>query len=357
MGPRARWGMLTAALLLAGSSSARADDDRANREAEARFKEGLSRVKNKDYEAARLSFEQAYAVLHRPLILWNLALSEEKTGHPLDALAHFRQVARDAPVDADRASAQKHVDTLLGQLSRIDVQAPAGTVLGLDGGDASWTAPLTDPLDVMPGHHVVAAKMSGGGTKSSEVDAVAGQVAHVSFVADPGPIAFAVPLPATATAPAATAPPPATASAGTDALASPPPDEPPKPFWGPRTVTATVFVGAAAVAAGFGAAFGISSQNNKTAVSTFQKEHPSQSFCVPVAGKALPSDCGPWNDAVNAQNRDAEISDALYFTAGALALGAAVSWFFWPKPGHVKTTWVLPEVGPERAGIEAGGRF
>ena len=127
MGRRARWGMVTAALLLAASSSARADDDRANREAEARFKEGLARVKSKDFEAARLSFEQAYAVLHRPLILWNLALSEEKTSHPLEALGHFRQVAREAPSDADRASAQKHVEALLGELARIDVQAPAGT--------------------------------------------------------------------------------------------------------------------------------------------------------------------------------------------------------------------------------------
>lgn len=352
MGPRARWGMLTAALVLAGSSSARADDDRANREAEARFKEGLSRVKHKDYEAARLSFEQAYAVLHRPLILWNLALSEEKTGHPLDALAHFRQVAHDAPTDADRASAQKHVDTLVGQLSRIDVQAPTGTVLALDGGDASWTAPLTDPLDVMPGHHVVAAKMAGGGTKNSEVDAAAGQVAHVSFVADPLPVAFAVALPAPAAAAPATAPP-----AATEALPPSTPDEAPKPFWTARTVTATVFVGAAAVAGGFGAAFGIASQNNKSTVSGFQAKHPSQSFCEAVPGKSLSSDCGPWNDAVNAQNRDAEISDALYFTAGAFALGAVVSWFFWPKAGHAKTAWVLPDVGPDRAGLEAGGRF
>src|SRR5580698_10479557 len=114
MGRRARWGLLTAALLLGASASARADDDRANREAEARFKEGLARVKSKDYEAARLSFEQAYAVLHRPLILWNLALAEEKTARPLDALAHFRQVAREAAGDADRAGAQKHVDALLG---------------------------------------------------------------------------------------------------------------------------------------------------------------------------------------------------------------------------------------------------
>jgi hypothetical protein len=122
-------------------------------------------------------------------------------------------------------------------------------------------------------------------------------------------------------------------------------------------VTATVFVGAAAVAGGFGAAFAIGSQKNKSTVSGFQAEHPSQSFCLPVPGKPLPSDCGPWNDAVNAQNRDAQISDALYFAASAFALGAVASWFFWPKPGQVKTTWVLPDVGPDRAGLEAGGRF
>jgi hypothetical protein len=350
MGPRARWGMLTAALVLASSSSARADDDRANREAEARFKEGLTRVKSKDYEAARLSFAQAYAVLHRPLILWNLALSEEKTDHALDALTHFRQVAREAPTDADRASAQKHVDTLLGQLARIDVQAPPGTALALDGGDVAATAPLGEPLDVTPGHHVVAAKMAAGMTKNTDVDAVAGQVAHISFVADapsPAPLATAapaVPAPATSPVPAATdVPPPPPAVDG----------ESPKPFWTTRTITATAFAGAAVVAAGFGAAFGLASQSNKSTVTGYQTRD-GMYFCSDMPTAA---DCRPWNNAVNAQNRDANISNALYFTAGALALGAVVSWFLWPKPNHVKTTWVLPNVGPGQAGVEAGGRF
>jgi tetratricopeptide (TPR) repeat protein len=341
--------MVAAALVLAVSSSAKADDDRANREAEARFKEGLARVKSKDFEAARLSFEQAYAVLHRPLILWNLALSEEKTSHTLEALGHFRQVAREAPGDADRASAQRHVDTLLGELSRIDVQAPAGTVLTLDGGGVAGTAPLADPLDAMPGHHVIAATLAGGVAKSSEVEAVAGQVAHVSFIADP-------PAPAVAAVPAAA--PVAATAAPTPAVTDlpPPPDESARRFWTPRTVSATVFAGAAVVAGGAAAAFGIASQNNKSAVTGYQKKYPS-SYCLPAAGKATPSDCGPWNDAVNAQNRDANISNALYFAAGALALGAVVSWFFWPKPGHTKAAWVLPEVGPQGAGVEAGGRF
>jgi hypothetical protein len=353
MGRRVRWGMFTAALMLAASSPAQADDDRANREAEARFKEGLARVKSKDYEAARLSFAQAYAVLHRPLILWNLALSEEKTDHPLDALAHFRLVARDAPGDADRASAQKHVDALLGQIGRVDVQAPPGTALALDGGDVAGTAPLGDPLDVMPGHHVVTAKMAAGVTKTADVDAVAGQVAHVSFVAD-APQSLAVAMPAPVAPGAATAGP---VPAATEPPPSPTEDQAAKPFWTPRTVSAAAFAGAAVVVAGFGAALGIASQNNKSTVTRYQNAHPRTDYCTVGPGMTAPSDCGPWNSALNAQNRDADISNALYFTAGALALGAVVSWFFWPKPGHVKSAWVLPEMGPGRAGVEAGGRF
>ena len=353
MGRSARWGMVTAAVVLTASMPARADDDKANREAEARFKEGLTRVKNKDYDAARLSFAQAYAVLHRPLILWNLALAEEKCSRPLEALAHFRQVARDAPGDADRSNAQKHVDTLLGQVARIDVQAPAGTVLALDGAEGAGTAPLGDPLDVMPGHHVVAAKMAAGATKTSDVDAIAGQVAHVSFVADAPSGAIVASLPSTAPSAA-----PSSAKSATEAMpAAVPADEPSRSFWTPRTITATAFGGGAAVAVGFGAFFGIKSQNAKSTVSGFQNQNPNQSFCTVMPGKAPPSVCGSWNDAVNTQNRNAYISDALYFTAGALGVGAVVSLFFWPKTGPAKTAWVLPEVGPGSAGVEAGGRF
>src|SRR5580658_4422188 len=102
-----------AAMLLAAASSVSLvggvanADDKTVREAQARFEEGLKRVKAGDFEAARMSFVQAYVVLHKPDILWNLALSEEKSARPLDALAHFKEFARQAPTDADRERAQK----------------------------------------------------------------------------------------------------------------------------------------------------------------------------------------------------------------------------------------------------------
>ena len=51
----------------------------AEREAQARFEEGLARVKANNFEGARMSFTQAYAVLRKPAILWNLALSEDSS--------------------------------------------------------------------------------------------------------------------------------------------------------------------------------------------------------------------------------------------------------------------------------------
>jgi hypothetical protein len=341
----AQWGTLTAALVLLVSSGAHADD-KATREAEARFAEGLARVKTKDYEAARLSFEQAYAVLHRPLILWNLALSEEMTAHSLDALAHFRQVAREAAGESDRASAQKHVDALLMQLSRIDVQAPPGTTFALDGSALPGAAPIGEPLDVTPGHHVIEARIAAGAAKTSEVDAIAGQVAHVTFAADaPTPVAAAV-------APAALTPAPVSQTsegpAADVATAS-------KPFWTPRTVTAATLVGVGVVAVGFGAGFGLASRSNQKTAQNYQSTL-GRSFCL-MPGPADQNTCTTWNNAVNAQNRDANISDALYFAAGAFAVGAVVSWFFWPKPVGAKAAWVAPVIGPGTVGIGTGGDF
>jgi len=94
-------------MLVAAAPSVARADDRALREAQARFEEGLKRVKAGDFEAARMSFGQAYVVLRKPDILWNLALSEEKSGHAVDALAHFKQAAKEAPDAADRAEAQR----------------------------------------------------------------------------------------------------------------------------------------------------------------------------------------------------------------------------------------------------------
>jgi hypothetical protein len=174
--------MLVAAWLAASAGVAHAQSDVAVRDAQARFEEGLERVKSGDFDAARLSFAQAYTVLRRPAILWNLALAEEKTGHAIDALGHFKQVVRDADATpSDREVAQRHAAGLMARTGHIAVEAPPGATLIVDGEPRDVIAPLAEPLDVTPGHHVIEAKLTQG-SKSLEVDAAAGQTARVSFL-------------------------------------------------------------------------------------------------------------------------------------------------------------------------------
>jgi hypothetical protein len=170
-------------LVLAGalaSAPARADD-KATRDAQARFEEGLERVKASDFEAARVSFTQAYAVLKKPDILWNLALAEEKSGHLVDALAHFKKVRTAAKNDHDRAGAERHIADLMPQTAHIDVQAASGSPVTLDGIGVGM-APLVEPLDVAAGHHHIEVGVAQGTTKSADCEAVVGQMVHVSFL-------------------------------------------------------------------------------------------------------------------------------------------------------------------------------
>ncbi len=344
----ARWGTLTAALVLTACVSAHAADDKATREAEARFTEGLAAVKKQDYEAARLSFAQAYAVLHRPMILWNLALSEEKSNHPLDALGHFRQVTRDLPGGAESASAQKHLDALLAQTGRIDVQAPAGSTFILDGTEVAGTAPLADPLDVKPGHHVVEARMTLGGTKASSVDVAAGQIAHVSLGSAEAAAAPAVPPAPISPAGRSAA---TTEAQGVDAPGTE--SAPSSRSSTPKIVMTVALGGVAAVAAGFGAYFGIQSRKNgDTAVGDLQIY--GSGACN---GAAAHPYCASWNNAVQVENRDALVSNILYVGAGVFAVSAVVTWLLWPKGGRSASAWVFPTVGPAGAGVGAGGRF
>jgi hypothetical protein len=344
-------GLLAAALV----RTAHAADDPATREAQARFEEGLSRVKADRFEAARISFAQAYAVLHRPSILWNLALVEEKTGRALEALAHFREYVRQFPTDDDRIDAQKHYDVLMAQTGHLEVQAPAGTQVIVDGAPAG-IAPLAVAVDVMPGKHHVEARRPQG-VLTSDPDVAAGQVARLNFiVADGGESAAPAATGAVATVdPNAPRPPGASAEAQA-------PDRPPPAdtraasgaVWTPRVITVVAVGGAAVVSLGLGVYFGLQSQSQASTARGYRQEYGA-SYCAALTAGAP---CPAWNDAVDAQNRDATLSDVFYVAGGVLAAGAVATWLLWPRETKgAGRAWVVPAVGARGAGIGAAGIF
>jgi hypothetical protein len=336
----------------ANAASARADDQGAQHDAQARFEEGLQRAKSGDFAAARISFMEAYAVLRRPRILWNLALSEEKTGHTLDALAHFKAVAHDASAeDADRAGAQTHVAALYGVTGHIEVSAPAGAPISIDGGPIIGTAPLSEVIDVPPGRHVVEARLAQG-SSAVVVSPAAGEVAPATFVAPSAVVPIVPPAPPAPVAIGSTSPPPS-AAAPSRSLA-------PGNSNGNATARAVVVAsagGVAVAAAVLGIYFGVASKNDADSAQTLRAK-VGPSGCNPPTS-ATRADCSQLSDDVNGQNRDAGLSTAMYVTAGALAAAAVVTWFVWPlgqepAQGGIR---LAPAIGPGLAGISGSVSF
>src|SRR4051794_11903223 len=99
-------------------------DDAAVAEAKQRFDEGLELADAGKHEPARLKFQQAYSVFKAPAVLYNLARSEQLTGHELEALEHFRLFLRvgatDVKItDAMREKAKQNVTELARKVGQV----------------------------------------------------------------------------------------------------------------------------------------------------------------------------------------------------------------------------------------------
>jgi hypothetical protein len=337
-----RWATLVAAL--AGAAPAAADDT-AQRDAEARFEEGLARVRAHDLEGALQSFRQATALMRKPAIVWNLALTEEKTNHPVDALAHFKEYLRQLPADdPDRPRAQKHIDALNAAAGHIEVVAPIGAAITVDGTHPLGTAPLGDVVDVLPGHHDIEARL-GAVVKTVGIDALLGATTLADFRG----------MDAAMTGPGATAPQPDGAAASGERAA---PDTGQGTgnggFFTPRVTTAAILAGVAVVALGTGVGFGVASSSNQSTAAGYASQHPLA--CSNTAPD--PAVCSKWQSAVSAQNTDTTASIVSYIAAGAFATGAVLAYVLWgTERKSVSTMWFVPTASPAGVGLGAGGRF
>jgi hypothetical protein len=333
--------LVLATVLAAASTAAPARaDDVTTRDAEARFQEGIARVKDGDFEGARVSFAQAYTVLKKPDILWNLALAEQKSGHPVEAIGHFKQLQHDARTDADRVNAAKHVTDLLIQTGHIEVAAVAGAEVSVDG-NVVGVAPLPDQVDVAAGKHHVEASWPQA-KKAADVDAALGQVVHVSFL-EAAPTVEGRPQ-----QPAATDAQPASPSAPeTPAVAS-------APFWSARTITVITIGGVAVLAGAMGLGFGIASSNDASTAATLRQQNPN---CAGVATAG----CQKLQSTTQAQHDEHVMSEGMWIASGVLAVGAVATWFLWPKPSQSASASagvrIVPVVSPGGSGLTAVGRF
>ena len=179
------------------------NDDPTTKQARARFQEGVDYFDKKQFDNARASFLQAYALKKHPAVLLNLAQSCLKAGHALEASKYFQQFLRDSSqiTPAQRSDAESGLADARTKIGRIDVSAPQGSEIGVDKEERVGVAPLSEPLEVEAGTHSVRVKRADGTIDTQSVTVAAGQRLAVRSGQDkPAEPVVAAPPPAASTA-------------------------------------------------------------------------------------------------------------------------------------------------------------
>jgi len=219
---------LGVALSVATSLPARAEDDATIEMARQRFREGVQFYDQHQFEKARLAFLQAYALKPHPSVLLNLAQSELRSGHPDDAASHFSQYLRinTSITDAERQETNAGFNIAKSRVGEVSLSVdPSGAQVVVDGAEKG-TAPLADPLYLMPGTHTIEAR-AGDRKSGKSITLGAGQSVTVAIAAHGNIAAAGVPAaesPTTGEAAESTSEP-----ARTEPEEAPPPKSEPAP--------------------------------------------------------------------------------------------------------------------------------
>jgi hypothetical protein len=348
-------------------------DDATTTMARARFKEGVEFYDKGDFEQARASFLQAYALKKHPAVLLNLAWSCVKSGHALEGERYFKQFLAEGKeiTDKQRADANDGLTQARNKLGHIEIQATAGTEVTVDG-DKVGTAPLADTISVEGGAHTVKFKGPDGTTDTQSVTVLGGEKQVAKFGKPSGAVApgstpeqKAEPAPAPTPEqpkpeePKAEEPAPVketSASSGGSIFSRPSSIAPPIVLWS--------IGGASFIAAAFLSSSKSSAQKNaNTAATAIEHAGGGANSCTPAGLVAAPQfgqACSAYSTDLNQVNQDATAANVLVGVGVAAVVGGFAWWLFAPKANAQTSTGALhvsPEVGRYYTGVNLGAGF
>lgn len=339
------------------------------RAARKRFQEGVAAWDAGKFEAARVAFQQAYALKLLPPVLRNLGEAELKTGHYVEAARHLSSFLRDEKAGSpkERQAASASLATAEAKVARLELDVTVAEAEVTVDGDPVGRTPLPrEPWYVAPGDHMVRAHKDGYTDATSVVSTEAGQLTRVSLTlvaADAAPSSAPAPAPATASAAApASAPEPAPVPA----LAAPPPSDAPAPLEAHATSTRTVVLVAGAaltvVAAGTGVVFAMKASSADGDASDLRARSIAAygvAGCGTPAGAASAT-CADLKSALDRRSSDRTVETAAFVSAGVLGAATIATYFLWPREsGSAKApaAAIAPVVGPSFAGVSARASF
>jgi hypothetical protein len=355
-----------------------AADEATTSMARARFKEGVEYYDKGEFELARASFLQAYALKKHPALLLNLAWSCLKSGHPLEAQRYFKQFLAEGKemTDRQRADANDGIAQALAKLGRIEVSAAPGTDVTVDG-DHLGSAPIAEPVEVEAGAHTVKFRSADGTVDTQSVTVMGGEKAVARFkgaaqvpvvVPAPAPVAAPVPHPE---APAPQ-PPPSPAARPVEpahaAKASAPAhvkSEGGGALAPPKNLLPVFLLGGAAVLAyGTVGLFVIfKGQAESKADDLRTRIMAASGTCPPGAGQMaeLGPSCTALASDTDQTNQDATVGNVALGVGVAATLGLIVYWLVADKeedPARSSATpRIAPVVGAGLGGLSLSGAF
>ncbi len=192
---------LAAQALVALPAGAEQAKDRARK----KMKEGVALFDKGDLRGALARFEKAYEIYPSPKIFLNVAACHAGIGDYVEALAYYERFlaeASDAASDV-RADAERSVAEMRGRVGEIDVVAPEGAAIEVNGRRVGL-APAA-PSRHMPGTYTVRVAKVGYREFATSLQVEAARTSRVQAVLEPE-AAPATPVPDSK--PAADFPPP-----------------------------------------------------------------------------------------------------------------------------------------------------
>jgi hypothetical protein len=344
--------VLVLASVLMCATEARADDKANLREATQLMKDGKELFARSQFEYARQHYARACALAHTPACISGLGITELRAGRPLDAYRHFQELTRDPRAAASIPGITNDVLPKMkaeayAQIGHVDVEAPAGVEVRLDGAIVG-IAPLQDSLDVESGDHTIDAERAREHGQIT-IHAVSGQIVHARFTFDPPDLTAGVPLvapsapPAVGVAPAFMAPVPERTQA--------------PPFWTANRTLGAAIGSVGIVAVGVGGLFAIAGRNATDRANGLRENVATADHSGDICGGAqAPAGCSELEDAYSEQSRDRTLS-LVFFVAGGATLLAGAAVFLWPAAQMTEHAAVAPVADAHGGGLRLRGTF
>jgi tetratricopeptide (TPR) repeat protein len=169
-------------ILRAQEPAPKPEADAKKAQAAQRFDRGLQLFNEGDNAGALAEFKQTYALLPNALVLYNIGLVYAAMGRPVDAVDALKSVIDSATLSpAQREQAQKSLADQAQRIGRVAVStAPDGARIDIDGVEVART-PLTAPLRVAEGSHVIGAVAEGYAHARKEIIVAGNADAALSF--------------------------------------------------------------------------------------------------------------------------------------------------------------------------------